>query len=257
MSRKKTKEDIINHKKSAIRKINNLFESYISTEDPTLLKKTDLMCYWLEEFAKYIYQEETFKPEKLLSYKRGDVIRVNLGFRIGNELGGLHYAVVIDNRNAHSAGVITIIPLSSTDGKHVHNDNVDLGTELYSKAEAQRRRLKEDAKKQLDETTDLIKMIAGEKLGTEKSESVLSVLEEKRDSIKKTMSIIERYDNELSKMKSGSMAVMNQVTTISKQRIYTPKRSTDFLYNVSLSESAMDKITKKLAEKLLFKRVDL
>ena len=43
MSKEKTKEEIIAHKKNAIRKLNALLESYISSEKEILLKKTDLI----------------------------------------------------------------------------------------------------------------------------------------------------------------------------------------------------------------------
>ena len=251
MSNSKTEIEVIQHKKRAIRKINNLFESYITSRDPNLLKKTDLLSYWFEEFVNYIYAEDSFQPQRLLSYKRGDIIRVNLGFRVGNEMGGLHYAVVIENKNAHSSGVITIIPLSSTDGKTVHDNNVDIGVELYSKAEAQRLRLLDDAKKGLTETTDLLNALRTAKNNSDDVNDALETITQKQSEIKKTLAIINRYDNELRRMKSGRMAVVNQITTISKQRIYTPKKSVDFLYNVSLSDTAMDKITKKLSERLL------
>lgn len=52
MSKEKTKEEIIAHKKNAIRKLNALLESYISSEKEILLKKTDLMAYWIEEYIK-------------------------------------------------------------------------------------------------------------------------------------------------------------------------------------------------------------
>lgn len=45
------KENIITHKKQAIRKLNNLLENYISTEEPKFLKKTNLISYWLENFV--------------------------------------------------------------------------------------------------------------------------------------------------------------------------------------------------------------
>ena len=251
MSNPKTQNEVIQHKKRAIRKINNLFESYISSGDPNLLKKTDLLSYWLEEFVNYIYAEDTFQPQRLLSYKRGDIIRINLGFRVGNEMGGLHYAVVIENKNAHSSGVITVIPLSSTDGKTVHSNSVDIGVELYSKAEAQRLRLLEDAKNALKETTSLLKALSAIENDSNEFSDTLDSINQKHSEIKKTLAIINRYDSELKRMKTGSMAVINQITTISKQRIYTPKKSVDFLYNVSLSDAAMDKITKKISERLL------
>ncbi|MCT3135805.1 type II toxin-antitoxin system PemK/MazF family toxin, partial [Lactococcus lactis] len=36
-----------------------------------------------------------------------------MGFNIGNEEGGLHYAIVLDNNNALGHSLITIVPLTS------------------------------------------------------------------------------------------------------------------------------------------------
>ena len=63
---------------------------------------------------------------------------------------------------------------------------------------------------------------------------------------------LKRNELEIEKMKLGSMAIVNQITTISKQRIYIPKKSTDFLYGISLSESAMNKINDKVKSLYLF-----
>ena len=49
----------------------------------------------------------------LRRYKRGEIVKVHLGFNVGSEEGGLHYAVVLDKNNAKSSPVITIIPLTS------------------------------------------------------------------------------------------------------------------------------------------------
>lgn len=259
MRKQKSKEEIINHKKQAIRKINGLLEDYIASSDEQSLKKVDLLAYWIEEFTKYIRSEEAFQPQKLMRYVRGSIIRVNFGFRVGSEMGGLHYAVVIDKENDRSSSVVTVIPLSSSDGRSVHRNNVDLGTELYAKATSQRNKLLENAKKELFEVVSLLDAINATQrdvsIELDKNDKIAQAekqLLEKQSKIEQTLKIIERYDSELSKMKSGSIAVMNQITTISKQRIYTPKKSEDFLYGVSLSASSMDKINNKLLEKLIF-----
>lgn len=46
-------------------------------------------------------------------YKRGSIIKANLGFNVGNEEGGLHYCIVLDKTNALSSGTLTVIPLTS------------------------------------------------------------------------------------------------------------------------------------------------
>jgi len=46
------------------------------------------LAYWINDFSKYHDEERTFDIAKSGMYSRGDVIKVNLGFNIGNELGG-------------------------------------------------------------------------------------------------------------------------------------------------------------------------
>lgn len=71
---------------------------------------------------------------------------------------------------------------------------------------------------------------------------------ERVEDLENEIEIIKRNNDEIAKMKSGSMAVINQITTISKQRIFTPKKSQDFLYGITLSTTAMEKINTKIQE---------
>ncbi|MCI8374879.1 MAG: type II toxin-antitoxin system PemK/MazF family toxin [Lachnospiraceae bacterium] len=270
MSKEKTEEDVIRHKKKAIHELNNLMETYIKTHDKELLKKADLISYWLESFSLYIGCEDSFEPSRLIRYSRGDVLRLNFGFNIGKEFGGLHFAVVIDNDNKRSADVLTVVPLSSSDGKKVHERSVDLGTELFEKISVVQHNLLLSAKKELDEliaaedafatTYDALKKFVPslEVVSSEIAEKLNSLrryqdeMLKKKALLEKSVSTIERNNLEISKLKKGSLAVTNQITTVSKQRIYTPKRSEDFLYGISLSNPAMEKINAKLKELYLF-----
>lgn len=49
-------------------------------------------------------------------------------------------------------------------------------------------------------------------------------------------------------MKKGSIALLNQITTISKQRIYYPKKSKDLLAGVHLSNSSLDLLDQKMIQ---------
>lgn len=269
MSKNISKDDVIAHKKNAIRKVNNLLESYINSEESESLKKADLISYWLESFTSYVSFEERFDPSRLLNYKRGDVIRVNFGFNVGKELGGLHFAVVIDNETKRNAHVLTVVPLSSTDGRDIHSRNVDLGTELFTKVSDVQKKLIDDAQERLKlivqnanaltTAVDLLKDVeTTEQNSSELDAKLQDVIErtkqlyEEKDLVENQIQRMERNEKEIQKMKAGSMAVINQITTISKQRIYTPKRSEDFLYNISLSPTAMDKINEKIKEQYIF-----
>ena len=53
-------------------------------------------------------------------------------------------------------------------------------------------------------------------------------------------------------MKEGSIAKVEQITTISKQRIYDPKKNADVLSGIRFSDAAMDKINEKIKELYIF-----
>lgn len=53
-------------------------------------------------------------------------------------------------------------------------------------------------------------------------------------------------------MKDGSIAKIEQITTVSKQRIFDPKGSRDVLSGIHFSDAAMDKINEKLKELYIF-----
>lgn len=265
MRKTMSKEIVIQNKKKSIRELNDLLEKYINSDDEKLLKKADLLSYWLQQYAQYVGFEEQFTPTKLMRYTRGNVLRVNFGFNVGKEFGGLHYAVVLDNDNKRNADVITVVPLSSTNGREVHENNVDLGAELYGKVSSRHDQMFNHIQEELDDTAkalvimnSMIDSIRKEYPEDYDSTEVIdkyrnvfeftNELNQKNITLKKELGILCRHGDEISRLKSGTMAVTNQITTISKQRIYIPKRSTDFLYNISLSTRSMDKIEEKLKD---------
>ncbi|MBO5605098.1 MAG: type II toxin-antitoxin system PemK/MazF family toxin [Acidaminococcaceae bacterium] len=94
------------------------------------LKEFYILQKWLLDWAKYLLRESSFSPLHLKSYKQGEIVLVDFGFRIGSEFGGRHYAVVLEKNNNHSTGVILLAPISSYDpnkGQKAFKTNVDLG----------------------------------------------------------------------------------------------------------------------------------
>ena len=100
MSKSKSKEEIQLHSQNAIKKISDLLNSYIASNDYATILKADKLSYWLEDYAKFLDYEPNFKPDKLKKYKRGEIVKVHLGYNIGSEEGGLHYCVVLDKSNS-------------------------------------------------------------------------------------------------------------------------------------------------------------
>ena len=120
-------KDLDVNKKEALAEISSLIDSLDS-------KKASILCYWLKDYAKFLKKEDIFNPTDLLTYRRGSVVKVHLGYRIGNEEGGLHYAIVVES-NERSSGVVTVVPLTSiktgTDLESMHRSRVSLGDEIY------------------------------------------------------------------------------------------------------------------------------
>lgn len=86
---------------------------------------------WINSWIYYLSYEDTFDSSKLMTYKRGDIVHVNFGFNIHNELGGSHYAVVIEVDNPSTSGCVTVVPLRSEDTEEDAIKNMHHRTEVY------------------------------------------------------------------------------------------------------------------------------
>lgn len=221
-------EDIHNHIDLSIRQLKKLMLIYLEKEETAA--KADKLSYWLEDYSRFLNFEDSFNPAYLKSYKRGDIIKVNLGYNIGNEEGGLHYCCVVDKCNANSSGVITVIPLTSYKGKKIHFSSVFLGNEIY-------KNFRDKYDKLMLEFSKKINSINIEHSRPEEIHSALVDL-----------NFIKKMDDEMVKMKKGSVALVSQITTISKQRIYDPQKNGDILSGLRLSEKSLDLINNKLKQ---------
>lgn len=244
------KKKIIDNKNEAINKINEYLDNCI-IQDDVHAKKANLLSYWLKDYFRYIEQEETFNSSYLKEYSRGDIIKVNLGFNVGNEEGGLHYCVILDKKNAKTYSTLTVVPLSSLkDTTKQNKTSVLLGNEIYDSLTIKCQDLikdcankilllgKEiDALYDLPEDTEDEKIIKKFKIDTAKSN---------KEKIIEQLTLVNKIAKELSEMKEGTIALVNQITTISKQRIYNPKKDLDILSGIRLSDEKMALIDEKI-----------
>lgn len=246
MSKPKTKEDLNGHKKEAIENVSNYIDSLIESDDKDK-KKADLLCYWISDYTNFLKRENCFDPKRSKKYKRGDIIKVHLGFRVGSEEGGLHYAVVLDIDNSLSSPVITIVPLTSikakTDIDNLPDGCVYLGNEIFNSITLKATTLMKNINASIEEAKkDLTELETADKLNTELSEQI----DNKINKLKSKLLQYQRTLNEINKMKKGSIALVRQIVTISKLRIYDPKCTTDALDGVKLSDVNLSKIDEQI-----------
>lgn len=217
------KSNAIIHKNNALNRLDLSFLNHIELNE---YKKSDLLAYWINDFAEYHDEERTFNIAKSGVYSRGDVIKVNLGFNIGNELGGLHYCIVLNKYDNTRNGALNIIPLTSRkDGKKYDSSSVNLGKELYNVF-----------KDKIEKEKQKLQQILAE---LEKMENVSIKIQ---NAIEKEQKYIEKMEHEISKMKKDSIALINQITTISKQRIIKDT----VRMNVKISSESLNLIDKKV-----------
>lgn len=281
MIKELTKEDVIKNKKQAIRELNNMLESFINDPSIAHLKKANLISYWIKDYVNMINFEESFDPTRNIAYKRGNIVKLNFGFNIGCEYGGLHYAVVLDNKNDHNSPVVTVIPLTSVkNDKEIHANNVDLGNEIYrtlklkydtiTKSLNSERKDIEDLQELLEfvlslgdeaaqkanefsnDETNYIQFSKDSKKYYDAAENLKSHLVKNQEHNKLEKEYLDKIGDEISKMKSGSIALVSQITTISKIRIFDPRNLRGVLSGVSLSPESMDKINEKVKELYIF-----
>ena len=283
MSKEFTKEDVILNKKEAIRSLNKLLEAYIASPAEKHIKKAHLISYWIKDYTKFLDFEEKFDPTRNIAYKRGNIVKVNFGFNIGSEYGGLHFGVVLDNHNDHSSPVLTVIPLTSLkENKTIQANSVNLGNELYRllkiKYDTISKALKDEqddidntlhafnslytlvvssfnqlqANTENEDESTIMAQLNKIKNDLDKADALKSSLKEKKTHNKAEQEYLFKIGREISQMKEGSVALVNQITTISKIRIFDPRNIKGVLSGISLSAESMDKINQKVKELYVF-----
>lgn len=250
MKSKKTDEMLKKHKEKTIKCVSDYLDSLLESKDYKIKMKADKLCYWFEDYMKFLEYEKEFKPQSLKRYKRGEIIKAHLGYNIGSEEGGLHYCVVLDKNNSVNSPVITVVPLTSvkenTDIKNLHLTEVYLEDELYVKLSSKIFNYSEKIDAEHSSLNkEITALLKEEQLNVEK----ITELRGRLDNLLIESNLVNRMKNEIKNMKKGSIALVNQITTISKIRIYDPKRNDDVLSKIKLSNEKLDLIDNVISNK--------
>lgn len=121
------KNEYIHYRDNQIYKLEKLGKEWTESK----YKQAVLLSYWYETYEKLLRKEENFKKQKkYFKYKRGQILFVNFGYRIGHELGGNHYCVVVSNNDSINSGNITVVPLRSFKNKINERFQVNLENSL-------------------------------------------------------------------------------------------------------------------------------
>ena len=271
-------------KNKAVTYLDSYLQKIIDSGNENDFKKVKLMSYWMKEYCDYLEGEKTFKPEELKRYERGDIVKVNLGYNVGSEEGGLHYAVVWDMKNSIHSKVITVIPLSSIkrDNYKPRKQEVLVGDDLYvrlcNKCQAVTSKCKDMLENDIKKHDNIIHTVLGLRLEWDELSKDYKEIRNKNKNLKlievqfkllekieeqveelnslernmalneKDYELLRKTNREIERMKKGGIALVGQIATISKMRIYDPKNSYNVLSGIKLSPNTLDEINKKFKE---------
>lgn len=252
------KDDFLKFKNTQIQEIDNFINDLTNSD----YKKAVNLTYWIKDYKNYLKAEKTFDSKYLPAYPYGKIVEVNLGFRLGSEHGGLHYGIVINKKDNKSNPNLTIIPLSSSKGKNknqIHWSEVYLGNEFYNLFTTkintlstefynQGKKLSSEIETFQKELTDIAEsdLNSPETIARfDLAEKQIKILRKKKTDIDQKLDELRNCHNKIKKLKTGSIALVSQVLTISKIRIKDPLRSNDPLSDIIISSDSMEKIEEK------------
>ena len=128
----------------------------------------------------------------------------------------------------------------SKDPLRLRPSEVYLGEELYFKVQTKF----ESLKVSILSETNLLKEAVDHISSEEDKQKFFSKL----DDLGLKAQLLLKTKNKLSVLKHGSVAIVNQIRTVSKMRILDPTDQYDILYGLKLSNASLDSIDKKIIE---------
>jgi len=226
----------------AICKLTNFFESNRHSNDIALKSKAGMLADWIPKYTRYIKKEKGFKYHNLPEYRYGEIIYVDFGFRIGAELGGPHYAVVINKKCQKFRQTVTVVPLGSLKNNFKESPyKIKLEDGIY-KSISDRLLL---FYLSLDNLTEDLLTIKNKIDTGQLADNVETLGADVKNKISAANTLAEacfKLVNNLEHMKNGSVAHIGQITTISKIRILDPTDPQDISFGAKLSLNDMQKI---------------
>lgn len=217
-----------------------LFQGMIS--NPDTYKKSALLYYWLRDYKNYLKNEAAFSPNFYPEFHRGNIVNVNLGFNLGAEMGGLHYAIVLGDSNRKNPNLV-ILPLTSVKPSKNLNalrpTELYIGEELYHKIQGKYTALRTSIPSEI-------------KLFSQTTTKHDDLYQKRLQELKQKIVVLDKTMKKLQTLKHGSIVVLNQIRTISKMRVSDPTDSYDILYNLRLSEANLTAVGQGL-QRLYFK----
>lgn len=252
MSKTMSTEELVEHCRNAVTGLNELLLTLSESQRTKMKKRAMLIGYWINTYVKYIRGEDSFSPESVYKLKRGTVVRVEFGYRIGRELGGRHYAMVVDANNSIHRNTVTVVPLGSLkDGASKDKYSVILLDGVFGAVTKKVDAAIKEAERTEKEADSMNEKI--EEVCEEDKPAIRMVQRQKYQIAKELRASAKKWQDEINHLEQGTVAKVDQITTVSKMRISQPLNKEHPIYGIRLTPQDMNMIDEKL-NKLFFNK---
>ena len=279
MGSNRTNQEIAIYTETVIQELDDYLK-HLQTFGNSENKRSEKIAQWIENWTKYLNIEHEFNPKSIQALKRGSIVYADFGFNIGREYGGLHYAIVLNKKDARSNHLLHVLPLTSvketTDMNNLKYFQLPIGNEVFQLLNSElydNYLIKEEELQKRAETIDALveenkKAIKNIENATDSNIDALyieqartiennltfasveakKIRQELKDNkellanIKKKLKYAQKTVAKTEHMNKDSIVLLNQVTTISKLRLYDPKNNNSILNGIVLSTDTMNKI---------------
>ncbi|MGP1411515.1 MAG: type II toxin-antitoxin system PemK/MazF family toxin [Peptoanaerobacter stomatis] len=222
--------------------------NYINDLETNDYKKSVILTYWLKDYTNYLKNESKFNPIYIPKFKRGSIVEINMGFNIGSEYGGVHYGIVLNKKDTKENPNLTIIPMSSKN-TNIHKTEVDLGNEFYNIVNQKIKLLSTQCDNYIADLESKLKILDMKDFNSlEDYNSFVNEIESKISLTHIKVKELNKCRNKIIHLKQGGIALISQITTISKMRVKDPLNQKEPLYDIQLSNKTMEQIDKKITQ---------
>ena len=238
------------------KKLKDAYNNFKKISNNPINNKLEQLPNWLYKASNLLLRENKNEKGKILKLKRGSIIIVDFGVGIGSEISNPHFAIVLTKNDTPYNKTLTILPLSSKNTKYNYPLDKLIFNEFLKKFNQVRKELlieSSNARKELNKIPYKeipMKIMKPNNLtdndikNIEKYMEINEIYKELIIKKRKIEKVIQFYK----KHKKNTYACINQITTISKERLYNPINEYDIVGTSKCSDEILDKIDELIIE---------
>ena len=238
------------------------FEQELLSIEKTNPDKGSELRQWLESFFWYVHKENSGIERSYPDVKRGRILLVNFGYGVHSEFRYNHYAVALRSSRRKS-GKVTVVPLTSKEHPHLMPIGHELGdcldTLIFEKERSvfwkPYRTLAANILKETGVSFGFPAIGSYNTVYTNCTSFLNKIKENLADGsslhkdVDKMLSDLKVFDKFVSdspNLLKSSYLRLEDITTISKARIISPKKTSHPLYKLHLSDETLDKLDNEI-----------